>query len=802
MTAENHVFLSYRTKEETFALQLWASLRDAGLNIWMDRFSIQVGDDWMMSIQTALDTCEAMVAVISPLYIQSDYCMTELHRLTTRPKAGRIYPLLLHKVEPEQRPLEIQRLQHIDFTKDHDPTSQGYQRHVNDLIEALRKQHPAHFGPIPDVLERYVNHLIADLETFQGVLEYVDLSAQTTTLDESPSAEVRPEVYRPDPRQQRLAPGLALIKQALQNDGATLQTEALSSWQAALQQMPRFVLLGEPGAGKSTILRRMAVDAGHAYLSDTTQPLPFFVRLSEWSRDTNAPDFIRMQWHEQQLPHSVDPIEFLRQGKAILYLDGLDEMGRAGRVKAHLLREWLHSPAAPRYAIITARREEYTAVLSLELPTVLLEPMNTQQVKQFVGNYLQDRAPDFLQRLGTSAGDDRIARKNLTKLAQNPYLLSALIIAYRAAPAGEALPTNPGKLTSVLLKALWEREESKNAAGWVHYVDMEAAFSRLAFAIIDGEKPNDVSRTFAIDQVGSYGLIQAGHSANILAIDGDNIRFYHELMQDYFAAMRLKEVGFKDRLAMPTFTATHRIPDKWDQALLALAGIVKKPDAVVQDLAVIDPYLAQACITNDLRISEETIALVVQRLAGIFDLDVNWRNYAQDLMEYQKTAGAKQQAAFQCLVALGDTALPALIPLLNNSTVNALVKWSVVQVLATIDNAESNYALMQVVTQPDAEQAAIQMAHQKARSLETMNQAVQIAGKVGKMVMGRQRTIGEQTQREQLSYSLADRDLRYRIIALHALIQRPSSDLRPFIEKVAANDPDPMLRQMAADGLK
>lgn len=807
MTFEDHVFLSYRTKEEAFALQLYARLRDAGINVWMDRFSITVGDDWMMSIQQALDGCGAMVAVISPLYLESNYCLTEIHRVSTRrPAPGTIYPLLLKPVDPEERPLEIQRLQHIDFTQHHDFESDGSKFRMQKLIEVLQTRHPAYFGPVPDVLERYVNYLIADLEEFQGVLEYVDLGAAAHTVLEDTEASgaviennPRREEYRRNPREGRLAPGLGLITQTLQHNQREVQTEPIDSWHAALQKMPHFVLLGDPGSGKSTMLRRMAVDTGHIFLRNRdTAPIPFYVRLPEWNRDISAIDFIRMQWHDQQLPAGVDPIAFLQQGKAILYLDGLDELGSGGRSKASYLRDWLHSPVAPRYAIITCRTEEYTEVLSLGIPTVAVQPMSETQIDQFVTNYLPEQHDAFMARLQQSGGDSPIGRTNLIKLASNPYLLSALILAYQSTPSGEDLPTNPGRLTEVIVKALWEREESKQSDGWVHYRDMEVAFANLAFAIIEGEMPNDVHYTFAIEHAGSYGLLAAGQNANIITIDDEYVRFYHEMMQDYFAAVKLKQVGFVARLQPPVFTSQMRIPNKWDHALLALAGIVKKPDAVITDIAGIDPYLAQGCISSDIPVSDGVVTAVVQRLVGVFDIDINWRQYATDLMSYENTHNAKRQLATSCLRALGSLAVPMLLYMLQDPNQNALIKRNVMFVLGYAQDPRAIHTLMEIVTRPDLEQQAVQAAMSKARTAETMNQAVQFVGQVGKTITGRQRTTGDHVNRDKLSYAVNPDDLTYRWLALQALILFNDPDHKPFFAQVAAQDPDPMLRHIAA----
>jgi hypothetical protein len=76
-----HIFLSYSRKDADFALRLAADLKNAGVRLWMDQLDgIRAGDDWRRTIQSALDGCGAMIAVLTPDYTVSTYCLNELAR--------------------------------------------------------------------------------------------------------------------------------------------------------------------------------------------------------------------------------------------------------------------------------------------------------------------------------------------------------------------------------------------------------------------------------------------------------------------------------------------------------------------------------------------------------------------------------------------------------------------------------------------------------------------------------------------------------------------------------------------------
>ena len=82
--SRQHVFLSYRSLERGFALKLAAALRNAGVIVWVDCLEdgIRVGDDWPCSIEEALNTCCALVAVVSPDYVASKVCLLSFIELT------------------------------------------------------------------------------------------------------------------------------------------------------------------------------------------------------------------------------------------------------------------------------------------------------------------------------------------------------------------------------------------------------------------------------------------------------------------------------------------------------------------------------------------------------------------------------------------------------------------------------------------------------------------------------------------------------------------------------------------------
>ncbi len=586
-----HIFLSYRSIEADFALKLASDLKNAGVDLWMDRLDgIRGGDDWRNQIEAALnpDQCALMIAVLSPDYLTADYCRNELAR-ADRLKIP-VLPLLLYPVQ--DIPIEIERVQHIPFCDlESDKLVRTWREeslYVERLRHVLDKLPEAQKGRIPDAETQYLNSLIADLESRKGVMEYVELSAQ---------ADV--EATRPEPHlEDEWAAGFSLLVgqpsiKAVREPSSYNKSEkiTLNSIADALEKYPRFVLIGEPGAGKTTTLRRLALDAAHKRLENPRiAPLPLFLYLPQWADESTPLDFVRKHW-----PFTSDPVGLLASGDITLYLDGLNEMGGTGGKKAQKLREWFGGKDTPQRVIVTCRAGDYTGDLKLnEMPTVQAEELDEGKIQQFAKRYLGLEAKGFLSRILPPNQGERENQRSLFRLAQNPYLLAALVFVYINMPDGD-LPRNNGSLMRALANALWERERQKQTPGWIPFEEMEEQFGKLAFEMIKEAKPIDVPMQYALQQVLNEELVRLGHSANLVEIRGNEVRFYHQLMQEYFAAIGLGNKGLTSHLHKSDFHLGSRIVTQWDEVFTALCGIHDKPTMLIRQILKIDPYLAAYC---------------------------------------------------------------------------------------------------------------------------------------------------------------------------------------------------------------
>jgi predicted NACHT family NTPase len=117
------------------------------------------------------------------------------------------------------------------------------------------------------------------------------------------------------------------------------------------------VLIGAPGAGKTTAIQRLVLDTARTRLADAQHSaLPLLLYLPSWAADQVTPDdFVRAARQSADLP-DIDPLPLILNGEVHLFLDGLNEIGAKESERAAQLRDWIER--GPRQIVVTCRADE------------------------------------------------------------------------------------------------------------------------------------------------------------------------------------------------------------------------------------------------------------------------------------------------------------------------------------------------------------------------------------------------------------------------------------------------------------
>jgi hypothetical protein len=280
-----HVFISYSRKDTAFAERLQTDLNARGIVTWRDTASIVGGEDWYKSIVQGIHNAYAVVQVVTEASEESKWVQRE--SLYADQKDVPIIPAL-----PKKYPLPFHLIatQPILF-EDYD---EGLAMLVAGLQRLPKTTHGDQLtlGPLDrDTEIAYLDFLLSQMKAELRTARYVNLSAeQQRTIQKA--AQAQSSVFDEfELTFDRVAPA-----ECVRGEQFDLPGDAVEDAREPLRTMGRAILLGDPGAGKTTTLIQMAIDMVQAAKQAPNQPLPVFVPLRSYTGENNSPSLCKNRW--------------------------------------------------------------------------------------------------------------------------------------------------------------------------------------------------------------------------------------------------------------------------------------------------------------------------------------------------------------------------------------------------------------------------------------------------------------------------------------------------------------------------
>ncbi len=197
----------------------------------------------------------------------------------------------------------------------------------------------------------------------------------------------------------------------------------------------RVVVLGDPGAGKSTLAAKMAYDIAVDHIDTLKKRVPFLVILKSFIASFTAGGRSILQYLEDLCrdPYNLEPLEksieyLLRNGRAVVIFDGLDELGDpALRARVVQLVEGFsyEYPLVP--IMVTSRRIGYDAApLDSDAYAVFgLEPFSDEQVAAYTAKWFA------LEEYSATLADSFMRESAIASdIRRNPLMLALLCAMY------------------------------------------------------------------------------------------------------------------------------------------------------------------------------------------------------------------------------------------------------------------------------------------------------------------------------------------------------------------------------------
>lgn len=185
----------------------------------------------------------------------------------------------------------------------------------------------------------------------------------------------------------------------------------------------RLLILGAPGAGKTTTLLELAKTLISRAEADPNYPIPWVYNLSSWRDDRQTiADWLVTTIESQFLPLKGLIGEWLKNQRIIPLLDALDELQSTRQeLCVQAINELMKGEYRPKHLVVCSRLGEYENYdTRLELSnSISLKSLTNSQLQEYLANISHTY---FWQSISNNS--------NLLQLARNPLLLNVSLLAY------------------------------------------------------------------------------------------------------------------------------------------------------------------------------------------------------------------------------------------------------------------------------------------------------------------------------------------------------------------------------------
>jgi predicted NACHT family NTPase len=395
-------------------------------------------------------------------------------------------------------------------------------------------------------------------------------------------------------------------------------TEERVPGKTAVDKYSKLMVLGKPGAGKTTFLKHLAIECIGGDIQE--HRVPIFITLKQFAETERKPHredltppldtYVHQMFTDCGVTtNEVEVEQLLRQGRALVLLDGLDEVRDSDySTVLNRIRDFTQKFHANQF-VMTCRiaAREYTFE---NFTDVEVADFDARQIAEFVNKWFdsKDKAKTeiFIEQLS--------ANQPIKELATNPLLLTLLCSVFEKSAE---FPSNRSELYKEGLDIMLKKWDAKRN------IDRDSVYKKLSLqrkqdllssiALTTFERGEYFFKQQKLEQhIGEYirnlpdaqndeAAFQLDNEAVLKSIEAQHglfversrgiYSFSHLTFQEYFTARKIVDSRPQ---ALDTL-ANHITEPSWREVFLLTVGMMPQAD----ELLLLMKQQADALIASD-----------------------------------------------------------------------------------------------------------------------------------------------------------------------------------------------------------